>query len=306
MVGRTYFLNLGVKGLIHHLFDRLFNCRYIGGGWGFKFSASASYKESVAQMSSGEFLYIITQAQCRYYFSTVDFTDPAPFHPGFLAWAKKLAAADVPEKDVMQFIKYYGTHFLSEVTFGARYVRNHKMSQSKYEEIRKKEISVKVQASYSGAFSIGGGFSMDSEERSAVSNFQKSVETKTSTIGAAPPHNGDALTWAATVKENPVPIKYKLSPIQSLFTERFTKNLDSSMNFTAIQERLGSATRKYCQYLESEGTVDSCEDSIHLGTSLPGVRAYYAGKLVYLIPRKYNFPPCSGYCISHFGAVPEG
>ena len=83
-------------------------------------------------------------------------------------------------------------------------------------------MSVEVQASYSGTFNIGGGFSMDSEQRSAFHNIQKSVGISTITVGAAPPSNGDAMTWASSVQENPVPIKYTLTPINNLFTERYS------------------------------------------------------------------------------------
>ena len=59
---------------------------------------------------------------------------------------------------------------------------------------------------------MGGRFSLDSEQREAALEFAKSVETTTVTVGSAPPSNGDAMTWASAVKENPVPIKYSLRP----------------------------------------------------------------------------------------------
>ena len=62
---------------------------------------------------------------------------------------------------------------------------------------------------------------MDSEQRSAFHNIQKSVGIGTITVGAAPPSNGDAMTWASSVQENPVPIKYTLTPIHNLFTSIF-------------------------------------------------------------------------------------
>ena len=249
----------------------------LGGGWGFKFSASASYKTSVSQMSSGEFLYIISQAQCHYYYSTMDITNPPPLYPGFLNWARRLAAPDATQDDIIRFMKYYGTHFLSEAMFGARFIKKHQVSQTKYEELKKQDFSVEVQASYSGAFSIGGGFSMDKKQSDAVSNFQESVETSTITVGAAPPSNGDAMTWAATVQDNPVPTHYELSPIHNLFTEQFAKHFDFSFNFTAVRERLADASKVYCEALKKEGMVDSCEDSIHLGTYLRGVEATISG-----------------------------
>ena len=242
-------------------------------------------------MSSGEFLYIISQAQCRYYFSKMDVTDPPSFQPGFVRWAKTLAKPDANKDDVIQFIKYYGTHFLTEVTFGARFTKNHKISQTKYEELRSKKVSVEAQASYSGAFSVGGGFSMDKEQRSAASNFQKSVQTSTMTVGAAPPSNGDALTWASSVQENPVPITYSLSAIHNLFTKRYSKHLPG-VNIGVVREKLINASTNYCQALKDQGLVDSCEDSIHLGTFLQGVGVRQFGKCYWIflkISKGLNF-----------------
>ena len=78
----------------------------------------------------------------------IDFTNPPPFDPGFLAWAKRLADPQVSNKTVLEFIEYYGTHFFTDVTFGAKYVQRHKVSQAAYESLKKSSISVEVQASY--------------------------------------------------------------------------------------------------------------------------------------------------------------
>ena len=133
---------------------------------------------------------------------------------------------------------------------GFRFTKNHKVSQTKSEELRSKKVSVEAQASYSGAFSVGGGFSMDKEQRSAASNFQKSVQTSTITVGAAPPSNGDALTWASSVQENPVPITYSLSATHNLFTERYSKHLPG-INIDAVREKLINASTNYCQALKT-------------------------------------------------------
>ena len=228
-------------------------------------------------MSSGEFLYIVSQAQCQYYFSKLDATDPPPFHPGFVSWAKKLASSNASQDDLVQFIEYFGTHFLSEVTFGARFTKQHKVSQTKYKELKSTSISVEAQASYSGVFSVGGGFSMNSDQRDLATNFQKSVETSTITVGAAPPSNGDAMTWASAVKENPVPTKYSLSPIYDLFTERYAENLPG-IDLNTMRERLMNTSRNYCQILREKGQIDSCDNTINLGTILQGVDVTSFGK----------------------------
>lgn len=59
-------------------------------------------------MSTGEFLYVMSHAECQNYYSMVDFKNPPPFDPGFLASANRLANAK--DEDVLEFIEYYGTH----------------------------------------------------------------------------------------------------------------------------------------------------------------------------------------------------
>ena len=101
---------------------------------------------------------------------------------------------------------------------------------------------------------------MDSEQRSAASNFQKSVETNTVAVGAAPPSNGDALTWASSVQDNPIPIKYSLSAIYDLFTERYSENLPG-VNLNVVRERLINGSKNFCQALKEEGRIDSQHSS---------------------------------------------
>ena len=123
---------------------------------------------------------------------------------------------------------------------------------------------------------------MDSEQRSAASNFEKSVETSTITVGAAPPSNGDAMTWASSVQENPVPTKYSLSPLYDLFTERYAENLPG-IDLNAIRERLMNTSRNYCRILREKGKIDSCDNSINLGTILQGVDVTSYGKYYHLV-----------------------
>ena len=107
---------------------------------------------------------------------------------------------------------------------------------------------------------MGGGFSLDSEQREAALEFAKSVETTTVTVGSAPPSNGDAMTWASAVKENPVPIKYSLRPIADLFTPRFMSGISTVNAATSdrIRRRLRDAPQKSCESLQSRGKPVSC------------------------------------------------
>ncbi|CAC5398012.1 unnamed protein product [Mytilus coruscus] len=76
-------------------------------------------------------------------------------------------------------------------------------------------------------------------------------------VGAPPPINGDPMTWASTVKESPVPMEYKLQNIENLFSEKFMRNI--SIDYETIFKNIKSFQYKYCNYLHSQGELDSCE-----------------------------------------------
>nr|KAG5693580.1 hypothetical protein BaRGS_011705 [Batillaria attramentaria] len=243
-----------------------------GGGWGVSFSASAGDKESSSQVATGESVFIISRASCNYYYMKLLQRDAPPFHPVFLDWIVELNQTE--HDDVyIDFIENYGTHFLSEVKFGASFTYEHKMTTSSFKEETQKGVNVAVSASYSGLFSVGGGFSMDSSQKEAASSFQKKVTTRTITIGAAPPANGDAMTW---VKESPVPMSYDLQSIEDLFSETFMggdymKQYD--IDYQRIKTKIGETKQKYCARLRDQGLVDDCAE-LSPGLVMPKTRLY--------------------------------
>ena len=89
-----------------------------------------------------------------------------------------------------------------------------------------KGINIESSASYSGRISLTGGFALDKSEQESASNFKKLVTTKTITKGAPPPADGDVMTWASTIKDNPVPVKYTLTPIANMFTAKHMASLN--------------------------------------------------------------------------------
>ncbi|XP_060563204.1 uncharacterized protein LOC132722697 [Ruditapes philippinarum] len=229
-----------------------------GGEWGVSFSASAGYKESSSEISTGESVYILSSASCNYYFSKLVKRSPPPLDPVFLSWVKRLDKTNLIDVYI-EFFDTYGTHFPTEVTFGARFTYEHKMESKKYENQSESGVNVAISASYSGIVSVGGGFSMDSSQKQKASEFSKSVETKTISVGAAPPANGDAMTWASTVKESPVPSSYKLASIEELFTEKYLNAAELNVNLARVARTIRETKRDYCLSLISKGEVESCE-----------------------------------------------
>ena len=224
-----------------------------GGGWGVKFSASAQYKKKSSEVGSKESVYINSEAKCDYYLSMIDDLQPPALSKSFLMMARTIKT----ESDVFKLFDYYGTHYLKEVTFGARFVYENKMSKSSYETLSKGSMSITAKASASSFIKVEGEASLSKKEKAAANEFRELVETSTISVGAPPPPNGSTNLWASEVKENPVPTKYKMAEIEELFTKSFMEH--SGLDFEMVGKLINSAKGKYCKHLKNKGIVDSCK-----------------------------------------------
>ncbi|KAK7495008.1 hypothetical protein BaRGS_00013648 [Batillaria attramentaria] len=276
-----------------------------GGGWGVSFSASAGYKESSSLMRQGQWVFIISKASCNYYYVKLLEEDAPPFHPVFLKWVIKLNQTN-DDNVYSQFFEKYGTHFLREAKFGASFTYEHKMKASKYKEERQNEVNVAVEASYSGLFSVGGGFSMSSEERQKAEEFRKKVITRTITIGAPPPANGDAMTWASTVKENPVPVSYELASMEELFTETFMggpRMKRYAIDYSRIHAKMKRTKKAYCGRLMDQGLLKYCSDQFGVEMTTTVLNGYYTSVKAYsmeqCVDACYQRASCSAVSYCH-------
>merc|ERR1719341_1701259 len=138
--------------------------------------------------------------------------------------------------EVREFIEYFGTHILRD----------------SYSQMESEGFDVSAAASYSGfGFSVGAEFSMSSKQQSASSRFNEEVETYTTSVGSAVPQDGDAMTWASTVKDNPVPMGIQLIPISNVLKPQYTGEVFDQGFVDKFTEVLGG----YCDYLKANGEL---------------------------------------------------
>ena len=74
-------------------------------------------------------------------------------------------------------------------------------------------------------------------------------------VGSAIPADGDAMTWASTVKENPVPMGIQLIDVTNILKPHyFGEELEQSfiVKFQGVLDG-------YCEYLKSQGQVEDDE-----------------------------------------------
>jgi len=257
-----------------------------GGGWGASFSASGEYKKKTSIMSSSESVFIFSQAKCNYYFAMIDEIRPPQFDPSFITMIERLET----DKDCYKFFDYYGTHFLKYTLFGAKFVYENKMSKKDYQSESQQSLSVSLKASYSGIFSLNGGIGLTKDQQDIAKKFREKVETSTITIGAPPPEDGKTITWASSVKDNPVPVDYKLDSILSLFTKQYMGN--TGLNYQSIRLKLQRAKTSYCSTLLTQGQVNTCKQTLTGYVSFNGL---FFGKSSFIV-FKSSFDMCTQRC----------
>lgn len=228
--------------------------------WGKWFSASAEFKQSSSEMTQS--VFIISTANCNYYLSKL-VTEAAEFDDVFIKWVYKLNSPGLDQDVYFNFFETYGTHFATEMTFGARYTYEFKMSSRYYENQRKNSVNLRRSASSTSFWGLRKkktSVEISKSEEERITEFSENVEIKTVSVGATPPENGSALVWASEVKANPVPIAYELSSIEELFTERYMKTI--AVDYNRIRTNIVDLKTEYCLFLQKNGKVETCESQM--------------------------------------------
>ena len=144
------------------------------------------------------------------------------------------------------------------------------MEKSAYEteELESSETAIEARASLMSQYaqaSFAAGYNSESSEAKKAKQMKEKVTTYTISKGAPPPANGDVLTWASQVKENPIPMKYALEPISKIFTPIYFKRYKSRFNASTFDEDLAQMRVKvnlqmgrYCETVLDESEHNIC------------------------------------------------
>jgi len=236
----------------------------VGGGFGpVAFSASASFKAVEEGSKNTKNIFIESKADCRVFKGHLQYYNPPKFHVTFLKALKFLEPKDYEanKKEYYIFIDYYGTHFIDQLVMGARYGSLEKTTIEEYTSQSSAAASVKIAGSY-GAFNASGGVAGSTANSSTSSNQNK--DRKIFSIGAAPPADGNTLTWAASAINEPMPIAYRLREINEIFFNPLF-NLSQltegayKIDIAKFKGNLEKAYKGYCpDYLKPNGVVKYC------------------------------------------------
>lgn len=229
---KAYHESLGVKVSVE------------GSGWGASFSASSDYKTMTEGDETSRIVITTVEASCSVYKAALSYSRPK-LSPAFLT-----GLASLPEAwgdAYVKFVEAFGTHYLTEITMGARSGESSRFSAETYEQLQTSGVNISAAASYSflGASASAG---VDTAQAKRDKNSWQSAD-KTSirfSVGASLPKAGeDPAVWAQTIHDSPMPIKYKLKEIATL-----VENHSDARHISAtVKTNLKMAMYSYCTYL---------------------------------------------------------
>jgi hypothetical protein len=218
------------------------------------FSASNEYQNIQQTLSQSESAAYTMSGVCTVYEATVQ--NQSPLSQQFMEDAMSLDPSDLTT--YYSFFQTYGTHYITELTMGAKVNMISTFTSSNLQTLQSKQTDVETsaRASFFVSFGITEATSQDDSEASDfASNASYSDLT---TLACTPPSEGNADSWFSSIA-NPLPISYTLSSIADVFT---SSNFGNSTNFTAINAALSQALDGYCGYLMSTGSLSSCQLTI--------------------------------------------
>lgn len=222
------------------------------------FSASTDYKSVSQGTTKDSSIYTTNSGKCSVYTTALDSEDLPPVHSTFIKEVVSLPATydDQTKQAYMSFLARRGTHYFTGMRMGAKYGYQSKITTSAWTKMTSMGIKVSAAASYSAMVKVGIKEMTDSQKEQASTFDSSKTDWNIISVGSTPPVNGDVVAWAQTCYSNPMPIRYTLNSIESLFDSEFLPNI---ANVAQLKTNIRSALADYCPHLQSLGKLVSCQ-----------------------------------------------
>ena len=212
-------------------------------GWGASFSASSDYQKVKQTTSSGESMFISSEAECQAYGASIEDTQ---ISKAFTDAVMHLPTASSSLDEYTEFLQVWGTHVVTSLIMGGRYGVRSELTTKNYSTLSSSQFNIKAAAGYSGFVSISASASTEQEKKVAEQFDESRQSYVIYQVGGKPPvdENGTTFEWAQTVKEMPLPLRYSLTEISKYFSSIYFPH---DNNIDAKRALLLNAKDDYCK-----------------------------------------------------------
>ena len=177
---------------------------------------------------------IISSLSCQAYRVHLDIANSPSLAQTVLNEISNLITS-IEDKDVVDFVSNYGTHYLKSVTYGARYFYIYHIRRTDYISLIEGSISTLDIATYASMARLFEPQTLAEAWLKRVENFDAAVEVETVAIGAAP-GKSYVSTWFDSVKTQPMPIEFELEPLEDLLIGNVGRNV--FLNIETARQKL--------------------------------------------------------------------
>merc|ERR1719430_629744 len=127
------------------------------------FSANIGFRQAKEEMAKGSNTKIFSTASCDYYYGVINPRQPPPLTKDAKNWLLQMLEMiamgsnhPATNKEVVDFLAIYGTHIVTEMKLGAKFVIERTIQTQELTKIESRSTDVSASASVSGSYA---GFS---------------------------------------------------------------------------------------------------------------------------------------------------
>jgi hypothetical protein len=142
----------------------------------------------------------------------------------------------------------FGTHYVSELSFGGRYGLRSVFSSDSYSSFASSNLKIDVAASFSTLMTGGSSSSMTDSQKEQANAFSEASSRQDKFIvggNGELPSDGNATTWQLSLQDKPMPMWYKLEGISGLLIPHNFPMINASV-LKSKQIALKQGLTAYC------------------------------------------------------------
>eukprot|EP01084_Bolivina_argentea_P263806 446643_1 len=241
------------------------------------FSASTEYQKVYNETTTTSSTYTSTYTQCACYSAQLQAPYALPeFGENFIGAVKNMPLfynnSDAANLQYFYdfFTKYFGTHYITQITMGGIFGTLSSMDSFSYSKYSSSNLDIKTSAKFSVLKVSGAASSMTKEQTQQADDFNSILISQSIfNIGGDLPTNNSAAAWQQSLSIKPMPTYYAFDTIPHLLT---TLNFPNDENIKSKQSALQSALDDYCRLLSTNDTFGKIECSGYPpDPSIPGM-----------------------------------
>ena len=226
--------------------------------WGAGFSSSVDYQDVHQSTVNDNTVFISSYSQCEAYGALIN---DAPFTKDFVAAVSTLPSSfnSSTREQYFFFIQNYGTHIATALIMGGCYGFRSEFTEEGFSDLSTTSINIKASAGYSGLIGISSSLVTEDQQKNGETFNAYRKNFILYQVGGTPSVSGSGAAysdWAQSVKDDPLPLSYKLTELYKYFT---SKNFPHDPNIDLKKESLHNATLQYCMEISSDKNLCQAE-----------------------------------------------